>query len=238
MSTTNVFDSAADLAHEAAEVILRLSLSGEPKHIALSGGSTPLKLFEILSVNPYDDKVLWSNLHFWWVDERCVDPMDPESNFGQFKRLLADKIGLFPSNIHAIDGSHDSILEVQDYNQRLATEVPQCHGVPCFDLIFLGMGDDGHTASIFKDNEENIVKGCELTTLVKHPEKEQRRVTVNMNVINNSRHIIFLVTGESKSVILDQILKGNDTSYPAGQVVPQNGILDWYVDEAAFGEEH
>lgn len=237
MSTTNVFDTAYDLAYAAAEDILKLSLVGEPKHIALSGGATPLQFFEVLAENPFNDKVLWSNLHFWWVDERCVDPMDSESNFGQFKRFLADKIGLFPSNIHAIDGSHDSILEVQEYNERLATEVPQSNDLPCFDLLFLGLGDDGHTASHFENNENNIVKECALTTLVQHPVIKQRRVTINMNVINNSRHIVFLVTGANKTKILGQILKGRDTLYPAGHVIAQNGILDWYVDEAAFGKE-
>ncbi len=237
MSKITVFDTSKELAHDLAEELLRLSLMGTQKHIAFSGGSTPVLLFKLLSEEPYPNKILWGNLHFWWVDERCVPAESEESNYGVFKRTLADAIGLFETNIHPVIGDDDAHSALEVYAEKLRTEVPHVDKKPCFDLMVLGMGDDGHTASLFKENKENHIVELADAALVKHPQSGQQRVTLTMPVINNSRHIIFMITGANKAKVLDAILREDDVSFPAGQVKPQLGVLQWFVDEAAFGKE-
>ncbi|WP_209399850.1 6-phosphogluconolactonase [Pseudozobellia sp. WGM2] len=211
------------------------SQTGENKefHVALSGGSTPKIVFDVLAYE-FGSSVDWSVVHFYWGDERCVSPDDDQSNYKMTVEHLFSKIDVPESNIHRILGENDPIQEAQRYSTVLIDTLPNVNGYPQFDLVILGMGDDGHTASIFPHEIElwHSDKVCEVAV---HPESGQKRVTITGDAINNAKTVAFLVTGESKvekvSEILDQ--KGGFKSYPANLVAPKSGNLLWFLDEAA-----
>lgn len=201
--------------------------------IALSGGNTPQLLFSVLA-EKYTGSVDWTFVHFFWVDERCVSPDDPESNYGTAHRLLLNRIGIPDSCIHRIRGEEDPVKEAVRYSHEIQKLIRSGGSLPIFDQIVLGMGDDGHTASIFPGNIELFHSGkiCEVST---HPVTGQKRVTITGGVINNADHITFLVTGQNKSGIIDDIFNKRQSAdkYPAAHVVPLHGKLNWLLDEKA-----
>ena len=211
------------------------SQTGENKefHVALSGGSTPKIVFDVLA-DEFGSSVDWSVVHFYWGDERCVSPDDDQSNYKMTVEHLFSKIDVPETNIHRVQGENDPKQEAQRYSSVLSDILPNVNGYPQFDLVILGMGDDGHTASIFPHEIElwHSEKVCEVAV---HPESGQKRVTITGDVINNAKTVAFLVTGVSKvekvSEILDQ--KGDFKSYPANLVAPKSGNLLWFLDEAA-----
>ena len=205
----------------------------EKINIALSGGSTPKVLFQILAAQ-YRDKMQWEKVHFFWGDERCVPPDHSDSNFKMTNDLLFKVIDFPATQIHRVIGENDPTEAAADYIKVIKREVPIRENWPIFDLIILGMGSDGHTASIFPHQMELLhsEKWCEVAT---HPESGQKRVTLTGKVINQARQICFLVTGDSKKEKVFEIFKetGAFQSYPAYHIRPSNGQLSWNMDEAA-----
>lgn len=225
----NAHDLAAALAGELSEMINKAAFRKKPMTIALSGGSTPRLLFSFLGDN-YSRNTDWNYVHFFWGDERCVSPEDADSNFGMTKKVLLDKIKIPRSNIHRIKGEFIPEKEAVRYSGEIKKITRAGNNLPIFDLIILGLGDDGHTASIFPQNRELLFsdKICEVAI---HPVNGQKRVTLTGPVINNAENIIFLVTGAGKAkVVADIIENPGGVSYPAASVEPSHGTLKWYLD--------
>jgi 6-phosphogluconolactonase len=206
---------------------------GDHFHLALSGGTTPNLLFSALA-SKYSDSVLWQKVHFWWADERMVPPDHPESNFGVARKLLFSKIVLPEKNIHRVRGEMNPLQEAASYAQKIAEELKISDGWPLFDLILLGMGEDGHTASIFPDQLE-MLESEHFCEVAYHPVTLQPRITLTGRVINHARNICFLVTGTNKAGRLSEILSENEKAklLPATYVQPVNGKLHWYIDKNA-----
>ena len=204
-------------------------------HLALSGGKTPSLLFTLLA-EKYASQLNWSKIHFWWGDERMVPPADPESNFGVVNKLLFSKIGILPVQIHRVKGESDPIVKIKEYSTEIQKFIPTINGWPTFDLIMLGMGDDGHTASIFP-NQMQLMKSDKITAIAVHPESGQKRITLTGEVLNHAKRVAFLVSGTSKSRIFNEIITGSDnaSAYPASHIHPI-GELHWFVDEECAGK--
>ncbi|SNZ00574.1 6-phosphogluconolactonase [Flagellimonas pacifica] len=202
-------------------------------HVALSGGSTPKIVFDVLA-SDYGDNIDWNKIHFYWGDERCVPPTDDQSNYKMTVDHLFSKIPVPERNIHRILGEADPIGEAMRYANLLEINLDRIEGVPQFDLVILGMGDDGHTASIFPHEIElwNTQDHCVVAT---HPDSGQKRVSINGKVINTAKEVAFLVTGAGKAEKVKAILEKTEgfEAYPASLVNPRSGKVVWFIDAAA-----
>lgn len=230
---TKIYKDKKEVALEFSKYFFELVKESESFHVALSGGSTPKVVFDVLAAE-YGDKIDWSRIHFYWGDERCVPPTDDQSNYKMTVEHLFSKIQVLKENIHRVLGEADPIGEAMRYANLLEINLDRVDGVPQFDLVILGMGDDGHTASIFPHEIEiwNAKDHCVVAT---HPDSGQKRVSINGNVINTAKEVVFLVTGASKSEKLDEIhnKKAGHEKYPASLVKPNSGNLIWFLDEEA-----
>lgn len=232
-----VFPTPEDLALAAAEEIAS-ELEKRTKRksrsaVAVSGGNTPALLFSVLA-DKYRNRINWANVNLFWVDERCVAPDDPESNFGMTERNLLSKVEIPSGNIFRMRGEADPQQEAERYSEVVGRNVRMRKGFPVFDLVLLGMGEDGHTASIFPGNDKLMTsdKICETSV---HPVTKQRRITLTGKVINNARSVYFLVTGKKKSGIVEEIYRNNAgvQKYPAANIKPVFGKTTWLLDSEA-----
>lgn len=222
------------VAKLAEEIISIIKQSDKDKiHIALSGGNTPKALHEFIAQN-YTDSVDWDKVYFWWGDERCVPPEDDDSNYKMAKETLLDDLKIPENNIFRIKGEVDPEEEVKEFRNVLQTQLPFENSLPVFDIILLGLGEDGHTASIFP-NQIELFHSNDLAEVAVHPDSKQIRITLTGDVINNAKNVFFLVTGTDKSKVIGEIVnkEGNYKSYPASFVSPINGNLIWYLDKLA-----
>jgi len=224
---------AESFAAELVLIITDLTKKGRTVTIALSGGSTPELLFSVLADRYYNSAV-WEHVHFFWGDERCVPPVSNESNYGLAKRTLFDKIGIPSKNIHRILGENDPSDESLRYSSEITSFTQEKNGLPAFDIVLLGLGEDGHTASIFPGYLDLLTseKICEVAV---NPYSGQKRITITGRIINNAASVFFLATGKKKSVIVENIFdkKPASLNYPASFIVPLNGQLQWYLDNDA-----
>ena len=227
-----IFPTAQNAVEKIAQEFALYSQLNRPVHISLSGGSTPKLLFKTLANAPYASQIHWKNLHFWWGDERMVAPFHPESNYGEVQKLLFDHIDIPAQNIHRIRGENEANAELARFQAELGAA--DFHGV--FDWIILGMGADGHTASLFP-NQTNFADN-NLAVIATHPESGQLRISKTAKLIEQAKRITYLVTGESKAQILAEIQQHNaqDLPYPAAKIQAQNGVTEWYLDKAAAVE--
>ncbi|MEM9409481.1 MAG: 6-phosphogluconolactonase [Planctomycetota bacterium] len=177
--------------------------SNGPVHVALSGGSTPKILFKVWASNDCP-KTDWSKVHFYWGDERCVPPNDSESNYGVTNQLFFQPAKISESNIHRVLGENDPETESDRYAKVICDQIPATNGLPHFDVMILGMGTDGHTASIFP-NQMDFMNESDFCAVATHPESGQKRVTLTGPVIRQSKRIAFLITGASKFPVLNAI---------------------------------
>lgn len=203
-----------------------------PVHLALSGGSTPLDIFQRLADATQPEQ--WKNVHLYWGDERMVPPDDSQSNFGNTWRRLIEPLGLPREQVHRIHGEDDPEKEAVRYGHLLREMLPVENGVPVFDWVWLGLGDDGHTASIFPDQLDLWTTG-ELYAPATHPVTGQKRVTITGRMINAARRVTMLVSGKSKSPAVNAIVmkEGHYLEYPAFYINPGNGYLEWFMDQDA-----
>jgi 6-phosphogluconolactonase len=232
-----IFKNIDEISQELTSRLYQLvNQDGKNKiNIVLSGGSTPLKFYEYLTQT--DVEIDWSKIHLFWGDERCVPPDHEESNYGQANRSLITKINIPSENIHRIRGEDDPVQDVQRYEDEIRQNVPANeNGWPQFDWILLGMGDDGHTASIFPETSA-VYDFKSLCLTAQHPKTGQMRVSLGINVINQARRVSFLVTGKSKADLIARILNREEDvmNLPAAKVNPKAGELEWYLDEDAAG---
>lgn len=229
-----IFQSPRELAEAfAKELVDKFKLAagrGSAFTVALSGGSTPGILYSVLAAK-YNKPVDWRSVHFFWGDERCVPPGHPESNYGMANRLLMSRINVPRQNIHRIKGEALPEKEAVRYSDEILENTRNINGLPVFDQVILGMGDDGHTVSIFPGNSELLTtdKICDIAV---HPSSGQKRITITGKVINNSDNISFIVTGHSKAIVIEKIFK-KKIDFPASAIVPATGTLTWYLDEEA-----
>ena len=215
MREIQIYENADILCEELAEALPIPTSISEPIHIALSGGSTPTLFFEKMAA--IDDPDVFKNTHFYWVDERHVPEDDPESNYGIFRRLLVDT-GIVPvKNVHPIKYHADIHQMAANYEQELRKHVPFMDGYPLFDEIILGVGEDGHTASIFPDRLD-LFETTDIVATTRHPVTGQGRVTLTGNTINNCYGVSVLCTGAKKRRILDEVLRENKPEYPISHV--------------------
>lgn len=197
-------------------------------HIALSGGSTPKILFELLA-DEYEEEIDWDKVHFWWGDERCVPPTDNDSNYKMTKERLFDAVTINEANIHRVYGENEPEDEAKRYSVEIAQNIPAHNGQPQFDIVLLGMGGDGHTASIFP-HEIELLTDERICAVANHPDSGQKRVTLNGPVIQNAKEICFLVTGSGKAEKLDEIFHQKDgyLDYPASHFNSER--VTWFLD--------
>jgi len=201
-------------------------------NVALSGGSTPRMIFKYLSEHSAGE-IDWTKIRLFWGDERCVPPDDDESNFRMTSLNLLENIDIPEENIFRIFGENDPENEAIRYSGILKENLGLSNGLPSFDLVMLGLGEDGHTASIFPDNL-SLFKSPNICQAVKHPESGQARITITGLVINNAQFVVFLVTGQGKAHIVSRLLNDDlESEFPASFVNPSNGELLWLLDKYA-----
>lgn len=203
-------------------------------NLALAGGSTPRTIYRQWST--VKDDSFWGKVHFFWGDERCVPADHDDSNYKMAYESFLSGIEISENQIHRIHGEANPEAESLRYANEIKEHLPITKNLPQFDWILLGVGTDGHTASLFP-NSEALEEKNSVCIIAKHPQTGQKRISLTLPVINNAKKITFLVTGDEKAEVVREILTNNGKSvnYPAAQVNPQSGILQWYVDEAAAG---
>jgi 6-phosphogluconolactonase len=231
-----IFDTVDVLAQYFAALLAQRILetpAGRDFSWVLSGGSTPGTVFSEIA-SSCRNTIDWSRVNVFWGDERCVDPCDSESNYKMAREKLLTHVPIPSSNIFRIHGEADPAAEAARYSDLFGRHVTPYHGVPQADLIMLGLGEDGHTASIFPSNIE-LFSSDNLFDVAEHPETAQKRITATGKVINQAKLVVILATGESKAARVDQVInrsEGWDT-LPASRVSPENGELIWLLDNKA-----
>jgi len=230
-----IFKSPVELSDKFADLMMSWveAKSGNTFHLAISGGKTPDLLFSVLA-SKYTDSTLWRKIHFWWVDERMVPPNDPESNFGVAQKLLFSKISIPEENIHRIKGENAPEEEALSYSAQIQENIPLRNGWPVFDLILLGIGDDGHTASIFP-GQMYLLHSSHICEVATQPQSGQMRVTLTGKTISHALKVCFLVTGSNKAERLSEIWNNPEMAnvLPAAHIHPIKGSLQWYIDQSA-----
>lgn len=198
-------------------------------YVALAGGSTPEPVYRLLRQEFLD----WDRIHLYWGDERDVPPDHPDSNYRMVREALIDHVPIPPENVHPIHVLADIEQTVEEYRQSLGKIHHATTAIPCFDLIMLGMGDDGHIASLFPDSSALTVYDRPVVSV--YVEKlHSWRVTLTYPVLNAARNLMFLVSGEAKAPIIAQVLGSarGEHKYPIQRLAPQ-GSVEWYLDQAA-----
>jgi len=233
--------SAAALARRAADFFVDQAVQAVAARgvarIAVSGGSTPKAAFATLGEQgeEWRERMPWKKLDLWWVDERCVPPDDAESNYRMTREALLDHVPLKPEQIHRMEGE----LEPDDAAARYESELRKSFGLngtetPRFDLVQLGIGPDGHTASLFPGTE--ALRVTDRLVTANYVEKlDMWRVTLTRPVINEARQVFFLIAGADKAMILNEVLEGprDPERLPSQFIAPVNGILTLLLDQAA-----
>jgi 6-phosphogluconolactonase len=236
-SNINIFTNKDILIEKLALKFLETIGDDKNFYVALAGGTTPKLFYEYLAKKIRKNKYKWNHIHLFWGDERCVPPTHHESNFGMVKVALLDHLSIPKSNIHRILGENDPVKEVFRYSEEIQTVIPRNNAnKPCFDWIFLGLGEDGHTASIFPDSEKAKTTHKPVA-LSRHPQTGQQRITLSLATINLARRVTFVVTGLNKANIVSSILSHSGENFdphaPAAMIAPKNGLLEWYLDAEA-----
>lgn len=234
-----VYGNLDELARAAADLFLRLSRQVQPGdrfRVALSGGSTPRAFHAVLAAPPYRDQIEWSRLEFYWGDERFVPPDDPESNYRMARETLLDQVPVEARQIHPIPTrAGDPAAVAAAYEAELRRDFALGPGEwPRFDLILLGMGPDGHTASLFPRTAA-LQERDRLVVANDVPQLQAVRITLTAPVINRAAAVAFLVAGTDKADALAAVLEGarDPERLPAQLVAPTDGELSWLVDRAA-----
>ena len=225
---TRILSSPADVAEKALEYVLsradRAIAGGNDFRIALSGGTTPRLLYERLSV---ETRVAWSSWQIFFGDERCVGPEHASSNYRMANEALLSRVPLPGANVHRIQGELAPELAAERYEAELGDQP--------LELVLLGMGDDGHTASLFPGRPELLELSRRVVPALA-PVAPERRVTLTFRALAEARAVLLLVTGASKAPRVAQVmseLQAERPSLPAARVRPKSGVLEWYLDQAA-----
>jgi 6-phosphogluconolactonase len=199
--------------------------------VSLAGGSTPKAAYQLLASPDFSTRLDWSKAHIFWGDERCVPPDHPESNYRMACETLIGEVPLPGSNIHRMEGELEPVEAARRYDKGLRTFFGN---TPHFDLILLGMGTDGHTASIFPGT--SALQETQAWAIANYVDKlSSWRITLTPGILNQARKIIFIVSGENKARPLQQVLMGEyqPEIYPSQLIKPISGNLTWLLDKSA-----
>lgn len=233
MNEIRVFSDADAVARAAADYLCDLAAQSIQTHgrfsIALSGGSTPRKLYMLLAKQTNVD---WKSVHIFWGDERCVPPDHEDSNYRMAKESLLDHVHIPDKHVHRMKGELDAEQAALKYEQILSSYFGK--NAPRFDLVLLGMGDDGHTASLFPhtpalSESKRWVTGNFISS------RRTWRITLTPVAINAAANVVFLVSGSEKAQRLQQVLTDNytDDEFPSRLIKPADGNLIWMIDAGA-----
>jgi len=232
-----VFDDAESVARAAAEEFVRASAEAVGERgafsVALSGGTTPRRVYELLASDEYRERAEWPNAHVFFCDERTVPPDHADSTYRMARAALLSRVNVPAENVHRIEGVGDAAANASDYESVMRGFFGDS-AWPRFDLVFLGMGDDGHTASLFP--ETSALGEARAWAAANWVEKLGAwRITLTAPAINAARRVLFLVTGASKAERLDEVINGaqDPARLPSQMIRPRDGTLRWYVDRAA-----
>jgi 6-phosphogluconolactonase len=237
MSDLHILEDTTALAQEAADRFVAASEEAIENRgqfmVALSGGSTPQEAYSRLADPMLATKVSWRNVHFFWGDERCVPPDHPDSNYRMARKTMIQKVPIPQANVHRIQGELDPDLAAEAYADDLRS-VFGSEERPRFDLVFLGLGQDGHVASLFPGSL--ALRETEHWVLAVFVEALQPwRVTRTPPGLNSARQLSLLVSGKAKADRLQEVLEGEPQiePLPAQMIQPINGQVTWLVDQAA-----
>lgn len=232
--TILITENKNELAKKAVELITTAAVNAVEKRgrfsAALAGGSTPRATYQLLALPTQKPQIPWQHVHLFWGDERCVPPDDNQSNYLMVKNSLLDHVELPQQNIHRMAGE----LKPQEAAEKYSMELNDFfQGDIRFDLVMLGMGDDGHTASLFPHTEALNTTLPVTANFV--PKLDTWRLTLSAEIINAAHQVLFLVAGENKARALAHVLEGkNDPDeYPSQKIKPEDGELIWLIDKTA-----
>jgi len=231
-----IFDDLEKISIHAANLFSRQAVRSARRFlVALNGGGTPTRLFQLLATDLHE-KVEWAKVHIFWGDERCVPPEDAGSSYGQARELLLSKIPIPESNIHCIRGELPPVEAAREYSHILQEYASHPLDWPRFDLVYLGMGEDGHTASLFPGSPVHIMEAV-LPVTAHYQDRPANRVTLTQLVFNSAHMVVFMAAGEKKASTLAEVLSDryNPELYPAQRIDPKDGELIWLVDKDAAG---
>jgi 6-phosphogluconolactonase len=201
--------------------------------VVLSGGSTPRRMHRLLIQESYRSEIPWGQMHVFWVDERCVPSSDPASNFGAAETDFIRQAPIPEGQVHPMPAEMAPELGALKYQEDLVSSFQLRMGeFPVFDVIFLGVGADGHTASLFP-RQKALHETERMVVAVKGGEPDVSRLTMTLPVINNAREIVFLVCGKEKAGVVKSIIERGDQRLPAHKIAPDNGVLTWLLDRDA-----
>jgi 6-phosphogluconolactonase len=233
MQNIKILPDATALFHAAANEFIRCAHESILNHgrfsVALSGGSTPRGVYSLLAQRPND--LPWNKIFVFFGDERNVPPDHPDSNYRMAYEALLSKAPIPAANVFRVRAEWDAKQAAQEYEDQLRSFFAlKPDKFPRFDLIMLGLGDDGHTASLFPGSA--ALNETSRLVVANWVEKfKQYRITLTYPVINHAAEIMFLVSGAGKAQILKNVLSGEGEKYPVQGVRPENGVLLWLVDQ-------
>ncbi len=230
-----IYSDQKEVVKALSKEIFKLTKSSVQNrfNILLSGGKSPTELFKRIA-KKYTDDIDWERIHLWWGDERCVSPENINSNYKQAHDFLISNVPIPSANVHRIKGEENPEDEAIRYAAEIEKNLNFRGENPVFDLVLLGLGEDGHTASIFPDELE-LFEDERICAVAKHPLTGQYRITITGKVLNNANRVFLLVTGANKSQRISEIMNDDDAAklLPAYYISPTNGELIWFIDEAA-----
>ncbi len=232
-------DNSALIRDVAAQFVRAVSQAVNTRGyftVALAGGGTPQALYELLARPPYREKLPWPQMRFFWGDKRCVPPDHPQSNYGQARRALLDQVPAPAENIHRVRGEWEPSAAAEDYVRQLRESANPGEAWPRFDWVFLGLGADGHTASLFPGSPLPTASDAPaLAVTADYEGRPAQRVTLTPQVLNAARVVAFLVTGRNKADAVAATLTGprDPRRWPAQRINPGVGELLWWLDQAA-----
>jgi len=235
----HIFKDVEELSRAAADLFVEQAARSIAQRdrflVVLNGGNTPTRLFQLLAAD-YRERVDWSHIHVFWGDERCVPVEDPGSSYGQARDLLLKHVPVPDSNIHRIKGELGPVYAAKEYSFALKEFASPPLEWPRFDLVYLGMGEDGHTASLFPGSPVDVSESA-MPVTAHYQGRPADRVTLTPVVFNSAHIVAFMATGEKKADTLAQVLSEtrvrNLTQYPAQRIDPKDGKLIWLLDENA-----
>ena len=232
-----VFESPEQLALAAAERFVEYSNElgdmTERFSVALAGGNTPRRVYELLATERFKNRVEWPQVYLFFGDERCVPPEHPDSNYAMAYEALLSRAPIPAKNVHRIVGEGNANENALAYEYQLRSFFAGLTW-PRFDLVLLGMGEDGHTASLFPDSAA-LKEMLRWVAPTRNEQSGQERITLTVPAFNHARRIMVLVTGKKKAQRLKEVLRPQPGSeqLPVQTITPINGMLEWLVDADA-----
>ncbi|HEX7539062.1 MAG TPA: 6-phosphogluconolactonase [Syntrophales bacterium] len=242
MALIEIFPSSADMTRAAANLFAARAaeaVSAQGRFTAaLSGGKTPVALYDLLAKDPFASQIPWARVHLFWGDERCVPPDHGDSNYRLVRERLINHVPIPPANVHRMPGEMDPVEAAARYEEQLREFfAPHGGGFPVFDLILLGLGEDGHTASLFPGTRALRESARWVLGHYVGPRKGWR-ITLTPPTINAARLVVFIAAGTEKALVLRDILEGpfRPDTLPAQMVRPAGGDLKWMLDREAAAQ--